>query len=118
MKSFIIAAAMFFGLGMTTVCNANPVGGAKYNHSSVNAFSTDTYQVTLRANESTLITLHGDHDTDLDLYIYDQNGNLVDIDNDYTDDCVCEVVPRWTGKFTIKVVNRGAVYNRYTLDVY
>ena len=118
MKSFIIAVAMFFGLGMTTVCNADPVGGAKYNRSSVNAHSTDTYQVTLRAHESTLITLRGDGDTDLDLYIYDENGNLVDVDNDYTDRCVCEVVPKWTGRFTIKVVNRGRVYNRYTLDVY
>ena len=118
MKTFIIATAMFLGLGMTTVCNADPVGGAKYKRSSVLAHSTDTYQVTLRGQESTLITLRGDHDTDLDLYVYDQNGNLVDYDNDYSDSCVCEVTPRWTGNFTIKIVNRGSVYNRYVLDVY
>jgi len=25
------------------------------------------------------------------------------------------VTPRWTGKFTLKVVNRGSVYNSYLL---
>ena len=118
MKSLIIAATMLLGFGMNTVCKADPVGGPKYNHSSVKAYSSDTYNVTLRANESTIISLRGDHDTDLDLYVYDERGRMVDLDNDYSDNCVCEVVPRWTGRFTIKIVNRGAVYNRYTLDVY
>ena len=61
------------------------------------------------------MTVVGDGDTDLDLYVYDQNGNLIDKDVDYTDNCVCTFVPRWTGLFVIKIVNRGSVYNRYVL---
>ena len=118
MKRIVFAIVMFIGLCTTTVCNADPVGGAKYKTSSVSAHSTDVYHVNLRGYESTLITLRGDHDTDLDLYVYDENGNLVDSDNDYSDNCICEVTPKWTGNFTIKVVNRGSVYNRYTLEVF
>ncbi len=33
------------------------------------------------------VAVIGDGDTDLDLYIYDENGNLIDDDEDYTDDC-------------------------------
>ena len=57
----------------------------------------------------------GDGDTDLDLYIYDGNGNLVCSDTDLSDRTYCGWTPRWTGAFTIKIVNRGRVYNRYTL---
>ena len=46
---------------------------------------------------------------------YDSNGNLIDSDTDYTDNCVCTWTPRWTGNFRIKIVNRGGVYNRYIL---
>ena len=57
----------------------------------------------------------GDGDTDLDLYIYDQNGNQIASDTDYTDQCVCRWVPSWTGAFTIRIVNRGAVYNEFAI---
>lgn len=57
------------------------------------------------------------HETDLDLYIYDENGNLIDSDIDNTDICVCTWTPRWTGRFKIKIVNRGSVYNNYRLMI-
>lgn len=57
----------------------------------------------------------GDGDTDLDLYVYDNNGNLIESDDDYSGDCYVSWVPRRTGTFVIKVVNRGKVYNNYTL---
>ena len=91
------------------------VGGPKYAVSSVNAHGTHVYRVNFRAGETGIVTVVGDGDTDLDLYVYDQNGNLIDKDVDYTDNCVCTFVPRWTGLFVIKIVNRGSVYNRYVL---
>ena len=57
----------------------------------------------------------GDGDNDLDLYIYDGNGNLIASDTDYTDQCVCNWVPRWTGVFTIRILNRGSVYSNYAI---
>ncbi len=47
--------------------------------------------------------------------IYDQNGNLICSDTDYTDRLLCSWYPRWRGDFRIKIVNRGNVYNEYDL---
>ena len=91
------------------------VGGPKYSNSYVSAGGTDIYNTQFRAGESAIVTVVGDGDTDLDLYIYDNNGNLIDSDTDYSDNCVCTWVPRWTGTFKIKIVNRGNVYNSYLL---
>ncbi len=91
------------------------VGGAKYVVERVNAHSTDVYRISFRAQELAIVTVIGDGDTDLDLYIYDENGNLITSDTDYTDDCICTFTPRWTGVFVIKIVNRGNVYNQYVL---
>lgn len=90
-------------------------GGPKYANSRVEAHDYDIYNVTFRGGEIAIVTVIGDGDTDLDLYVYDNNGNLIDSDNDYTDNCVCTWTPRWTGNFRIKIVNRGNVYNRYIL---
>ncbi|GMO11583.1 MAG: hypothetical protein Ta2D_13740 [Rickettsiales bacterium] len=57
----------------------------------------------------------GDGDTDLDLYIYDANGNLIEYDENYSDDCYVSWVPKWTGSYTIRIVNRGRVYNRFII---
>jgi hypothetical protein len=89
--------------------------GHKYSNDCVNAHSTDTYTIRFYADELAIVTVVGDGDTDLDLYVYDSNGNLIDSDLDYTDNCVCTWTPRWTGNFTIKIKNRGSVYNCYLL---
>jgi hypothetical protein len=81
----------------------------------VQAESTDVFEIRFRVGELAVVTVSGDGDTDLDLYVYDENGNLVDKDDDYTDECVAIWIPRWTGRFTIRVVNIGAVYNRYRI---
>ena len=69
----------------------------------------------MEINELAEVCVSGDGDTDLDLYVYDSNGNLIGSDADYSDDCVVRWVPAWTGEFTIKVVNRGAVYNNFAI---
>lgn len=92
------------------------VGGPRYTTEIVAAKSTDTYRIQFRANELAAVTVDGDGDTDLDLYVYDENGNLITKDDDYTDYCYVTFTPRWTGYFTIKIVNRGSVYNRYAIS--
>jgi hypothetical protein len=75
----------------------------------------DDFTVNFYAGELARVAVLGDGDTDLDLYIYDQNGNLIVSDTDYTDQCLVQFVPRWTGTFRVRVVNNGYVYNRYVL---
>lgn len=91
------------------------VGGPKYDIANVNGGCYNTYRIAFRAGELAIVTVIGDGDTDLDLYIYDANGNFIDKDDDYSDNCVCTWTPRWTGTFIIKIVNRGRVYNHYVM---
>lgn len=91
------------------------VGGPKRAAHSVNALGTDSFSVTFRGGEVARVAISGDGDTRLDLFIYDEFGNLVDSRVGPGDDAMASWVPKWTGKFTIKVVNRGIVYNRYVI---
>jgi len=99
----------------------NTTRGATKNYSAhydrVQAHSTDTYSIRFYGNELACVIVSGDGDTDLDVYVYDHNGNLVASDTDYSDDCVVAWTPRWTGNFTIKIKNRGRVYNNYVMTV-
>ena len=113
-KSFIFGLCCFM-LAVPTA-EAGAVGGPKQSHDRVNARSTDKYVVKFRGGSRARVTVNGDGDTDLDLYIYDETGNLIVSDTDDTDYCVCTWTPSWTGNFTIKIVNRGGVYNRYHLE--
>ncbi|MDE5979168.1 MAG: hypothetical protein K2G84_03930 [Muribaculaceae bacterium] len=63
------------------------------------------------------LLLVGDGDTDLDLYVYDRNGNLVCSDTDFSDDCVAVWNPRYTQTYTIRIKNRGRVANVYRMAV-
>lgn len=87
------------------------------HYDSVNAHTTDTYNVRFRGGEVACVIVNGDGDTDLDLYIYDDNGNFITSDTDSTDTCVCTWTPRYTGNFTIKIKNLGRVYNRYAMAI-
>lgn len=91
------------------------VGGAKYHKDRVLSSDYDVYEVSFKAGELARVVVDGDGDTDLDLYIYDSNWNLITKDIDYLDYCICTWTPRWTGKFYIKILNLGNVYNEYVL---
>ena len=90
-------------------------GGPRRVCDSVNGNCTDIWRITFRAGEPAYVAVSGDGDTDLDLYVYDENGNLITYDNSYGDDCLVSFTPRWTGVFIIKIKNLGRVYNRYCM---
>ena len=97
------------------VSHRGAVNGPSRHYDTVNGNSVDTYQISFIANYLAEIVVSGDGDTDLDLYVYDSNGNLIASDTDYSDDCYVSWVPKWTGRFIVKVVNRGPLYNRYVI---
>jgi hypothetical protein len=90
-------------------------GGPRYQIDAVSAKSSRSYQLNFTAGKLAEVAVSGDGDTDIDLYVYDQSGNLIGISEDYSDDCYVSWVPKWTGAYTIKVVNRGGVYNRFEI---
>ena len=91
------------------------VHGAAVHRDRVLAYDTDIYREVYRAKELAEICIVGDGDTDLDLYVYDENGNLICEDLGFTDRAYCKWTPRWEGPFEIHVENLGRVYNEYRL---
>ena len=91
------------------------VGGPRYAEGRVYGKTYTDYTAKFWANELAEVIVVGDGDNDLDLYIYDSNGNLIASDTDYTDQCVCRWVPAWTGTYRICIVNRGAVYSNFAI---
>ena len=82
-------------------------------YDNVSANATDTYQVRLRAGQTFSFHLIGDGDTDLDIRVYDWNNNLVYSGTDHTVNGHCTITPSWSGQYTIKIMNRGNVFNSY-----
>jgi hypothetical protein len=91
------------------------VNGPRQGYYSVSASCYNDFEISFVKNSLAEVLVSGDGDTDLDLYIYDSNGNLITSDTDFTDDCYVCWVPAWTGRFVIRVINRGLVYNNYLL---
>lgn len=83
----------------------------------VEARKTDVYKKTFASGVEVVIAVRGDGDTDLDLFVYDENGNLIEKDDDATDRCIVSFTPKWTGSFTIKIKNLGNVYNSYRIKI-
>lgn len=109
------ALALLTLLGVTTFTHAGRTDGPAVDHERVSAESVRTYFITFDARLPAWVSITGDGDTDLDLYVYDENNNLVAYDDDLTDRCFARWRPRWTGTFRIEVVNHGRVYNDYVL---
>lgn len=90
-------------------------GAVESHYSRVLARDTDIYRISFSGGRSAEVSVVGDGDTDLDLYVYDENGNLICSDTDYTDVTYCSWRPSWTGPFRIEIRNLGNVYNAYRL---
>ena len=112
----LIAGGML-ALGGWAHLEAGAVRGPQVGYGErVNANATTYYYVEFSRGRLAEVFVVGDGDTDLDLYIYDENGNLIDSDIDLTDVCLCEWYPEWTGTFRIEVINLGNVYNIFDLE--
>jgi hypothetical protein len=110
-------AALAMPFVMSQTASADPVGGSIFRRFTVSSNCYQTFTVNCYGGEVTRVIVRGDGDTDLDLYVYDENGNLIASDTDLTDQCMVAFRPYWTGPFTVKIVNRGGLSNRYSISV-
>ena len=98
-----------------SVQQRNAVDGPYYVEDRVYSNSSERYSCKFWSNQLAEVAIVGDGDTDLDLYIYDSNGNLITKDDSTSRNAYCSWIPAWTDTFVIKVVNRGSVYNDFIL---
>lgn len=99
----------------TTSDDRGAYGGPKRSQTRVRAKATDVFPISFRGGEQAVVSVSGDGDTDLDLFVFDQKGNLIASATDGTDDCIVRFYPLNSGLFIIRVKNLGSVYNRYVL---
>lgn len=85
------------------------VGGPGRASGWVSARGTTSYNISFRGGERAAVWASGPGRTDLDMYVYDQNGNLICRHIDYSDRMSCFWTPRWTGNFRVEVRNLGQV---------
>lgn len=92
------------------------VGGPRHSRDTVLGKETDSYVIVFEGKEPANVTVRGDGSTDLDCYVTDSGGHEVVKDDDDTDTCLLQWTPAWTGKFKIRIVNRGSVPNEYRVN--
>jgi hypothetical protein len=117
MRRFFLTAVLggLVAAGFGGLNGAARAGGV--NVTRVGAYGTDSYTRFFRAGDLVRVAISGDGDTDLDLYVYCPCGQVIARDDDNTDDCLVQFRAPESGVYTIKVVNRGAVYNEYVIGV-
>jgi hypothetical protein len=90
---------------------------ARIGSGTIRAGGEEYFDVVLNAGKRHRIYVHPeDEDVDFDLAVYDQDGNLVEIDVNDSADAFCVVTPIWTGPFRIAVIAASGM-GRYTLVV-
>jgi hypothetical protein len=122
--SMVLMAALLTSSAGCSGCNprttAGPpvggrVGGPADMVQRVGAFSSNFYQDQFRGGAPAVVSIAGDGDTDLDLFIYDASGRLVVYAIGPTDRETVSWTPPATGFYRVEVRNLGGVWNEFRL---
>lgn len=93
-------------LGGVIGAGAEVVGkGTQSWSETVGGGRTDVYKIGFVGGEDAGVAVSSDGNSDIDLYVYDENDNLVCKSESYGDKESCTWNPRWTGMFKIKIKN-------------
>jgi hypothetical protein len=87
----------------------------KTHQDTIQPGATDVYTVVFNGGQLAEAGIAGDGDSDLDLFVYDENDHLVCRSTASTDREYCRWWPRWTGPFRIEIQNLGGVADLYRL---
>jgi hypothetical protein len=117
-KIFCIAMTLVIATSLSvTTALAKGDRTIKCGDFRVRAGDTDYFKFNFYRGEMGAVVLKGDGDTDLDVYVYNEYGDLVGKDEDYSDGCVVSWYVYRSASYTVKVVNRGSVYNDYSICI-
>ena len=125
-KEQLLADAIQFAKNDPTLLNLikgcqrttrKPMKAYYYHNDYIAPQKTHVWTVPLSGGEHSFVHLSGDGSSDLDLYLYDQEGREIDKDTSAGDQCGLPVFEDLSS-IVVKIVNRGHVTNSYCLTVY
>ncbi len=90
-------------------------GGVGSISTSITSLTTDVYTIKYEGKNSAKVAITGNGLADLDLYVYDKDGELMGKATDATDACVVSWHPKSDEIFTIKIKNISSSNNSYTM---
>ncbi|MGB4827996.1 MAG: hypothetical protein WBP18_12110 [Paracoccaceae bacterium] len=91
------------------------IGGSVSWLSRLPGGNVDVWEVPFYGNSYAEIAVVGDGDSNLDMVLTDENGNVICYDTSRSDQVYCDFVPAWDGYFYITVENTGKSRNSYYL---
>jgi hypothetical protein len=86
--------------------------GTSYSTTTLQPRMRDTRFVEFQAGKPVEITVTSDHNTDVDLFVFDQFGRQVASDESLGPNSFVRFVPAQTGRYRLEVVNLGPLPNR------
>src|SRR5262249_17466757 len=116
MQRMVAFAAIVAVMGAGSLAYAGAFGGPKWTVNQwLGPLTRIEYQIALVGGQEAGIALQGDGATNLDLYVYDQFGNLVWHDTRYGDFCEAHIWVPYSQVYTVRVVNTGNLWNVFSL---
>ncbi|MCU0904608.1 MAG: hypothetical protein MUE83_12135 [Tabrizicola sp.] len=91
------------------------IGGAVEWVSRLPAGQTDVWELAFYGDTYAEVAIVGDGDTNLDVAVTDENGNVICYDVSWSDKLYCDWTPAWDGYFYVTVQNLGGSRNSYYL---
>jgi hypothetical protein len=91
-------------LGAALVCGG-PEGGPKNFREIIKPYAVFSKGLKFKGGERASVIASGRGDADLDLYVFDENGNLVAWDDSPLDACAVEWLPDRAGQYSLEVRN-------------
>ncbi|MGO9599130.1 MAG: hypothetical protein ACLP7Q_14170 [Isosphaeraceae bacterium] len=118
------ALTALFALAMLSSVRAREVEAtdegkaSEFKGKTVEMKDKDEFAIILAfsAGEEAIVTTKGDKETDVHLFVYDENKKMVDKDTSPGPKCKVKFTPAKDGKYKLLVRNSGGV-NKVTLEV-
>lgn len=116
-KLLALALALVLLAG-ATAASADTIYGTIRHQDVVEAGATDVYTVTVIGGRAAKVEVKAAMRGDLDLFIYDSQGQLVTWDVRPSENAKAKWYPSRTGTYLIAIRNLGHLYNPYTLTIH
>ena len=115
----VIVAVMSFLVWLQSLPTVNPLEVGSCQWDMIGAQETHDFDLILEGGDGQFITVHGDCDCGmgLELYVYDDDGNLIGSDTEFQDNLTVWVPAGTAGWITVRVVNSAGEATSFTICV-